>query len=222
MGLEALARLDHPLHGTLGPGFFVPPMENAGLSWPLTQAVMRRAFADWGEGRLEALDLTLALNLPLDVLLYPEALVRLDSERREAGIPAARVVIELTESRPISHLRELTGVTERLRAIGYGLAIDDVGPEIRDHSALMDLPFTMMKLDKRVVQDSLVCPDAWHFLDRAVLSARRAGMAVVAEGVEDSRTWEAMKDAGVELAQGFLFSRPMEARDVAEWCGAWV
>jgi len=221
-GLEVLARLDHPSRGTLNPDCFVPPMENAGLSWPLTKAVMRRAFADWSGDHLRQLDLTLALNLPLDVLLFDDALTKLDEERRIAGIAAEQLVIELTESRPITHLDELAAATERLRRIGYGLAIDDVGPAIRDHSALLDLPFTMLKLDKQLVQDALTSTANAEFLANAVAAARHAGFLTVAEGVEDAATWNAMQAAGVDQAQGFLVGRPMPARDIPTWHASWT
>ncbi|MCW3473943.1 EAL domain-containing protein [Limobrevibacterium gyesilva] len=221
IGVEVLARLDHPSRGMLQPGLFVPSMEDAGLSWSLTQAVMRRAFADWGSGQFGQMDLTLALNLPLDVLLTPDALTRLDAARNDAGIPAERVVIELTESRPLACLHRLGEAARRLRAIGYGLAIDDVGPAIRDHSALLGLSFTSMKLDKDLVQRAAADPAATRFLTSAVAAAHEAGLSVTAEGVEDAATWAYMELLGVEHVQGFLVSRPLAAEEVAAWRQAW-
>ncbi len=176
MGMEVLARLEHPSHGMMSPENFVPPMEDAGLAWPLTAAVMRRAFADWSGPRLDSLDLTLALNLPLDVLLVPEALAILDRERAAAGIAAARVVIELTESQPVIQLSEIRAAVIYLRGLGYGLAIDDVGPAIRDHTPLLDMSFTSLKLDKDLVQQAPHDPDIEAFLRRAIASAKSKGL----------------------------------------------
>jgi EAL domain-containing protein (putative c-di-GMP-specific phosphodiesterase class I) len=221
VGVEALARLNHPAHGTLSPHQFVPHMERAGLARPLTEAVVRRIFADWGPDVLDTLNLTLSVNFPLDVLLVPEALNWLECMRQQAGIPAARIIIELTESQPLSRLTELATAAHWLRDIGYGLAIDDVGPDIRDHGALLALPFTMLKLDKEVVREAAVTPAARLFLAGAVAAARDAGLVVTAEGVEDEACWRRMNKLGVEFAQGFLVGRPVSAEAMPGWHRKW-
>ena len=124
-------------------------------------------------------------------------------------MPAHRVVVELTESSPLPALTELAIVTRRLRALGYGIAIDDVGPELRDHRSLIDLNFTELKLDKALVRDARVDPDALGFLADAIKAAAGVGMTVTAEGVEDEATWERMRALGVDRAQGYLISRPV-------------
>ena len=221
VGMEVLARLEHPSHGTMSPGNFVPPMEDAGLAWPLTEAIMRRAFADWGGVRLDALDMTLALNLPLDVLLIPEALATLDRERAAAGIAPGRVVIELTESRPVVRLPEIRAAVAYLRGIGYGLAIDDVGPLIRDHTPLLDMGFTSLKLDKDLVQQAPDDPAVQAFLLRAIAGARAAGLKLVAEGIEEAADWARMRALGVDYAQGYLVGHPLTAPEVLPWHRAW-
>ena len=221
VGLEVLARLEHPSHGTMSPDNFVPPMEDAGLAWSLTDEIMRRAFADWSGSRLESLDLTLALNMPLDVLLIPAALTALERDRAAAGIPASRVVIELTESRPIIRLPEIREATKVLRGLGYGLAIDDVGPKIRDHTPLLDLDFTSLKLDRELVQLAATDPYNASFLKQAITAARRAGLKLVAEGVEDEATWARMLALGVDYVQGYLVSKPLAAPEVLPWYRGW-
>ena len=151
VGLEVLVRLHHPTLGILPPDLFVPKIEQAGLAWQLTEVVVRRAFEEWNGAALDRLSLVIALNFPLDVLLVHDALVLLEEQRQLAGIPASRIVIELTESRPVEQLQALRRAIGRLRDQGYGLAIDDVGPELRDHQALLDLKFTALKLDKDLV-----------------------------------------------------------------------
>jgi EAL domain-containing protein (putative c-di-GMP-specific phosphodiesterase class I) len=221
VGLEALARLKHPLRGTLAPDLFIPQMEAAGLGWPLTQAVVRRAFGDWGGGRLATLGLSLALNFPLDVLLMPEALTWLDGQCALAEVPQDHVIIELTESRPVTRLDELRAAVSRLRAAGYGMAIDDVGPDIRDHRALLDLAFSTLKLDKELVRASASCATARDFLLQTLATARAAQLVTVAEGIETDEMWTRMAELGVEQAQGFLIARPMPPDDVLVWHRAW-
>ncbi len=221
VALEVLARLEHPIRGIVSPDLFVPQYEAAGLAWPMTDAVVRRAFAEWTDIGLDRFGMSIALNLPLDVLLIPEALRRLDQQRQEAGIPATSVTIELTESRPLSRLADLHIATARLRRIGYELAIDDVGPDVRDHRDLLALPFSVLKLDKDVVQDSLLCPQARHFVTTAITAARAAGMLVVAEGVSDEALWTHIAALGIDHAQGFLVGRPIPASSVSAWHADW-
>jgi EAL domain-containing protein (putative c-di-GMP-specific phosphodiesterase class I) len=221
VGLEVLARLEHPQRGTLGPDLFVPQIEDAGLAFPLTQAVVRRAFAEWGGDRLAKLDLWMALNFPLDVLLFADAMEWMDAQRRAAGIPAARIGIELTESRPVTNVAALGEAVARLRAAGYALAIDDVGPGVRDPRHLLGLGFTVLKLDKGLVLGSRDDPAQAAQIDALVAAAHAAGLGVVAEGIEDAALWARMREAGVEQAQGFLIAQPMPASEVAAWHRAW-
>jgi EAL domain-containing protein (putative c-di-GMP-specific phosphodiesterase class I) len=223
VALEVLARLDHPLLGVLPPGRFIPSMETAGLGRRLTEAVLARAFADWSAERLARLDLMLALNFPPDVLSNDAALSRLETLRAGAGIPAARLIIELTEGDPSADLAEIARAAEQLRALGYAIAIDDISREMHTHRALLDFAFTALKLDKALVRDALTDPASAEFIRFVIFEAHAAGMSVTAEGVEDVGVWRAMAALGVDLAQGYLVSRALTAADVIgwhrDWCG---
>ena len=221
VGLEVLARLDHPDRHARAPGLFIPRAEAAGLGRELTEALLGRAFADWPGGSLGEHGLFMAVNMPLDVLLTPAALAALDERRGAAGIPAEAIVLELTESRPVERLEELRRATAWLRARNYGLAIDDVGPAIRDHRALLGLDFTLLKLDKDVVREAPHSAPARDFIAATVADARRSGLTVIAEGVETETIWELMASAGVDLAQGFLIARPLPVRAIIPWHRQW-
>lgn len=221
VGLEVLARLEHPALGTLGPDSFVPLIEAAGFAARLAEVVVRRAFAEWSGDSLLRLELRLAVNLPLDVLLLSGTDDRLEAWRAEAGIDPGRIVVELTETHPVKRPELLLPVLKRLRAAGYRLAIDDVGPNLRDYQDLIGLPFTTMKLDKAVVQDSASSPAARRFLESAIGAAKAAGMLVIAEGIEDQAAWARMVALGVDSGQGFLIARPLTAAAAAIWHASW-
>ena len=220
VALEVLARLEHPRLGTLCPDLFIPAMEAGGLGWPLTQAVVGRAFADW-QAALQPLGLSLAVNFPLDALLLPQARDWLDRQCAASGIPPALVTIELTESLPVAPLEAVRTAVARFHAGGYVLAIDDVGPDVRDHRLLLDLAFGILKLDKNLVRGSADNAAARAFLADSIAAARAARLTIVAEGIEDMADWNRMAALGIEQAQGFLIGRPMAARDVAGWHAAW-
>jgi EAL domain-containing protein (putative c-di-GMP-specific phosphodiesterase class I) len=221
VSLEVLARIDHPLHGTVGPDLFVPQVEAAGLARELTETMIVRACADWSGDALERYGLSLALNVPLDVLLSPQAITALEAHRAACSIPARRIVIELTETQPLDRLEELRTAVVRLRGLGYRMAIDDVGPDVRDHSPLLALPFTSLKVDKGVVLNALHSPASEAFLLATIAEAHRAGLKVVAEGIETPEIWDRMAAAGVDEAQGFLVSRPLPAAAVGPWHADW-
>jgi EAL domain-containing protein (putative c-di-GMP-specific phosphodiesterase class I) len=221
VALEALARLNHPIHGQILPDQFIPLMEDAGLAEELTERMCATAFADMTLPEVARHGLIITLNFPLDVLLLPRALERLDRQRAAAGYPADRVVIELTESKPVNDLPTLRRSLEHFRSLGYGVVIDDAGPEVPSYSALIELPFTSVKLDKvlvrRVIADSTMAARLQGMIDQA----HARGMTVVAEGVEDRAIWDRMEELGADGAQGFLMSRALTIADVPGWLESW-
>ena len=219
--LEVLARLDHPDLGMLFPSQFVPQIEDAGLARQLTCAVVDLALLDYASN-LHALDLMLALNFPLDVLMDDDLPAWLERRCREAGLPHTRLIIELTESQPVADLgarqrAALSAAMIHLRRCGCQLAIDDFGPAMPRRHELFDLPFDLLKLDKAMV-------DAAHpaeLVEQAVGAAHASGFKVIAEGIEDPGTWARMQAFGVDYLQGYLISRPLPCHLVSDWMERW-
>ena len=221
VGMETLVRLRHHNYGTIGPDQFIPQIERAGLSLRLTEAVAHAAMAAIDAALLERHDLFVSINLPLDVLLFPEALQRIDGLRVHFALPVQRILIELTESRPVSDLAGLNQALERWRQAGYRVAIDDMGPEMMNQANLFDLPFNVVKLDKQVVLKSQEDPLARNYLRRTVNNAKSRSLEVIAEGIENEAMWIHMRDMSVEYAQGFLIARALPASALAVWLEAW-
>jgi EAL domain-containing protein (putative c-di-GMP-specific phosphodiesterase class I) len=222
IGLEALARLNHPQFGTLLPDRFVPQIEDAGLAAELTDLVSSQAFADMGGPWLAGRRVRVSVNFPLDVLLHPEALDRLERQREACEIDAGRIIIELTESRPVEDFPLLRRSLDRLRGLGYGVAIDDAGPAVPWLTELLDLPFTSLKLDKDMVNPPTGSEAIHRFVASTVRQSKKRGMTVVAEGVETAAIWDRMRGLGVDEAQGFLVARPLPLAAVPIWTDAWV
>ena len=221
VGMEALARLRHADHGTIGPDLFIPQIERAGLSLRLTEAVAQGAMRAIDPAFLERHELFVTVNLPLDVLLFQEALTRIEAHRAQYRIPVHRLLIELTESRPVHDLPGLAGALNHWRDAGYRVAIDDMGPDMMNQLELFNLPFNVVKLDKQVVLRSETDPLAQTYLQRTVDSAHRRSLSVIAEGIENEAMWHRMRDLGVEYAQGFLIARAMPAAALPSWITGW-
>lgn len=221
VGLEVLARLNHPASGFLLPQMFIPEIENAGLSPQLTDLIAAQGLAGLDPAFMAREAISLAVNLPLDVLLFPAAFDRMEMRRERAGVEAAQLTIELTESRPVIDLAGLGDAVERWRCKGYRLAIDDVAPEITNHLALFSLPFSAAKLDKNVVQAAAGSVAARDFVAATVEAAHAAGLTVTAEGVESDEAWTWLHRIGVDEAQGYLIARPLAPDDIPRWLEKW-
>lgn len=221
VGMETLVRLHHPSYGTIGPDEFIPQIEQAGLSLRLTEAVAQAAMAAIDPLLLARHQLFVSINLPLDVLLFPESLQRIEEHRQHFAVPVEHILIELTESRPVSDLEGLALALDRWRAAGYRVAIDDMGPEMMNQINLFDLPFNVVKLDKQVVLRSQNDPLARAYLKRTVNNAKSRSLEVIAEGIENQAMWVRMRDLDVEHAQGFLIARALPASALPIWLEAW-
>ena len=209
VAVEALARLRNADGGTVAANLFVPAIEDAGLAPELAEAIAAHAFADHA---IVSTDLVISINLSLDVLLIPAAIERLDEQRCAAGLRAERCLIELTESRVVDDLPALGIAIARLRRLGYGVAIDDVGPDVANYRALLDLPFTTMKLAFEIVQRTADQAAARDFVSETIELGRRRGLDVVAEGIETQELWTSMQQLGAFARPG-IHDLPAAARD---------
>jgi EAL domain-containing protein (putative c-di-GMP-specific phosphodiesterase class I) len=221
MAVEVLARLNHPTHGTVTPDWFVPRFEDAGLSFTLTDLVSTRALADLTGPDFTGLGLAMALNYPLKVLSHPEAAENLDERRASLGLTPDQVQIELTESRPVEDFAALGRSLDHLRALGYRISIDDVGPAVKNLDRLLTLPFTGLKLDKGIVRLIGTQGPGASTAPRVFEKALARGLTVVAEGVETQEMWDRLRALGVHEAQGYFIARPLPAAAVSVWLEAW-
>ena len=222
IAMEALVRLQLSTEDLLYPGDFLPQIEAAGLAGALTDAMARLAFSDWAALTDTVHRPVLSINFSLDVLLSAPALARLDARRQAANIPSSVVLIELTESRPVEDLVGLERSLRRVREAGYAVALDDITPSLPHLDRLLEMPFTVLKLDKGVVRGAAEHTDAAAFISRILATANAQGMAVTAEGVEDARIWAKMSALGVHAAQGYLIGAPMRAADILDWLADWT
>lgn len=221
-GMEALARMEHPVWGRLAPAHFLPALETAGLLPELTQAVVARAFSEWNSARLRAVGMGIGLNLPLDILLRPGFVDWLDARCAEADLTPFNIVVELTETQPVLDVPSLGATVVALRSRGYRVAIDDVGPDQRDPTALLRLPFTSVKLDMTLVRQAAESAEARGYARRVADTAHAAGMIVVAEGIEDADVWAQMQALGADAGQGYAIARPLPAVAVPLWHRTWT
>jgi diguanylate cyclase (GGDEF)-like protein len=219
-GVEVLVRWQHPSRGLLYPDDFLPVAERAGLLRPLTQQVLEagvRACATWSAA---GHDLVVAVNLSARTLHDPSLVDDVLRLLDEHAVPAARLTLEITENSVMSDLAGTTEVLERLRAAGVRVSVDDFGTGYSSLSYLSRLPVDEVKVDKHFVLGmSRDAHDA--AIVRSVIDlGANLGLAVVAEGVEDARTWATLADLGCTTGQGFWLAPGMGLYDLLPWLEA--
>ena len=224
-GFEALVRWEHPRLGFLGPDQFVPIAEDTGLIKPLTAWVLDAALAqlrEWLDD--DDLDLpedfSVSINLStrslLDESFHDEVVCALE----RAGVPANRVVFEVTETTIMADPARAHRLLTDLAAIGVRFAIDDFGTGYSSLASLKVLPVHLLKIDKSfVLQMHEVANDAT--IVRSVIElGRTLGLRTVAEGVEVPEVWAQLGALGCDSAQGYLLARPMAPAQVRTWMRA--
>ena len=213
-GAEALMRWNHPEHGLLGPGKFIPVLEqSAAMSevglWALNAAC--REAAAWRAQGLTGIKMAVNLSATQcrDPKL-PEMVLRTLSRN---GLPPASLELELTETtaaEDIDHTRRLLG---DLRAHGISVSIDDFGAGHSNLTYLKNLPFSKLKIDREFVTEVHLRRDSRAICAALIELARGLEISVLAEGVETLEEVETLHGMGCRLFQGFFFARPMPSED---------
>lgn len=211
--VEVLARTLGQNGHLLGPQGIVEAMGHPEVALSLTRAIMERALLEYQEQGLSAYQLPLAFNLPLNVLVYPGIPDRIEALRERHGLPAGLLRFELTETQPVQNLRLAEDSIAALRNAGYLLALDDVIPATPFLTALMNTPVDAVKLDRSVVIDG--SQRAQDFISRVTRLAADHRQDVVAEGIETQEQLSQMRAHGITHGQGYLFSPPLAAEELA-------
>ncbi|HUG46067.1 MAG TPA: EAL domain-containing protein [Sphingomicrobium sp.] len=215
--LEALVRWDEPDLGPVGPSRFVPLAEKHGLIAPLTEWGLRTTLEQWRSWRDEGLDTNVAFNisaLSLQSLDFPDLVERIC---RELDVPTDRLVLELTEG-ATQPLIKLMDTLTRFRIKGIGLAIDDLGTGYSSLMQLRQLPFTEVKIDRLFVRDLPDAHDSCVIVKAIIDLAHGLGLTATAEGVETPEQLRFLRSLRCDVAQGYLFSQPLEGNVLKPWC----
>jgi diguanylate cyclase (GGDEF)-like protein len=220
VGVECLARWDHPVHGAVAPEDFVAVAEHTGQLGRLTEFVLReglrhaRASADAGH------------PLPISVNLSPRTVVdygfpsRLAELLREYDIAPEMLTLEITEDGMITEKDRPLPTLQRLDELGVRISVDDFGTGYSSLSYLRRLPVDEVKIDRLFIQGMATDPGDLAIVRAIVDLSRHLGLAVVAEGVESELTLSLLAEIGCDVGQGFLFSRPLPYDRLEAWIAA--
>jgi diguanylate cyclase (GGDEF)-like protein len=208
---EALVRWEHPTRGLLYPDAFLPVVEQSGLMNALTWVVLQAAVRQLKIWKDDGLDIAIAVNLSASDLLDDSLADRIEVLLNEHSLPASALELEITESVIMLDPERARTVLEALRRLGLRIAIDDYGTGYCALAYLRDLPVDELKLDRSFAARVTKEPRSAAIVRSTVELAHTLGLKVVAEGVEDRETLDAVESFGCDYAQGYYFSRPVPA-----------
>ena len=215
IGIEALARWQHPELGAISPLEFVGVAEETGQILPLGRYILETAIRqtrDWD-------DMTLSVNLSPVQFRLPDLVGQVRSILDDAGFPARRLQLEVTETVLLHDVDAARKQMHALSGLGVGTALDDFGTGYSSLSYLQSLPFDKVKIDRSFVSGVSVDPTNFAIVQYIIGLARELQMGVTAEGIELEEEAELLGRAGCTTLQGYLFGRPMPAAEIASLCG---
>lgn len=221
LGVETLVRWQHPYDGLVLPDQFILVAEEAGLIDQLTQQVLRAALLQVRRWNDEGMALQVAVNISMDNLASLDFPDRVESLLHEIGVPASALMLEVTESRVMRDPLASLDILTRLRIKKISLSIDDFGTGHSSLRQLHDIPFNELKIDGSFVRGASHDSYARAILQASLNLAQQLGLKTVAEGVELTEDWRFLRDAGCDVAQGWLIARAMPAEQVADWAKEW-
>ncbi len=216
LGVEALARLRLPDHGDVAPGQFIAIAEETGLIHALGRQVLAAACRDGARfiAAMPAQDLRISVNLSAHELAEPGLPARVARMCAEAELEPSRLMLEVTETSLIERPGESASVLEAVRALGVVVALDDFGTGYSSLAYLRNLPVDLLKIDRSFVAGLPGSGDDLQMIAAITSLAHALDVRVLAEGVETAEQLAVLQSLGVDVAQGFFFSRPCEAEDV--------
>jgi EAL domain-containing protein (putative c-di-GMP-specific phosphodiesterase class I) len=218
IGVEALVRWQHPVHGLLYPDAFIHIAEGTELALPFTYEVASKAVADCAVMiATMGFEGSLAINIPPSALTEPTVPERLLEIVAGSGLEPSRLVVEITETSIPSGLALGLDIQTRLRMRGIRLSIDDFGTGHSSLERLHEAPFDELKIDMMFVRGAEHDPALRKIAESAVTLGHSLGMVVAAEGVENAAALAWLKRIGCDYAQGYYISRPVPLNALGQW-----
>lgn len=212
-GVEALTRWLHPKLGEIAPGKFIGIAEEIGLIDQLGSHILERTCAEVGPLFSTLADnnrMTLSVNLSCRQFGKPHFAENVNRILTEAGFPARRLKIEITESIFFEYQEKAIEMLDAMRALGIEIAIDDFGTGYSNLGYLIRLPISTLKIDRSFVNPIDSDGNNTEIVKTVLALARNLGLKTVAEGIETEHQLRALKRLGCDSGQGFYFCKPMK------------
>ncbi|WP_417694210.1 putative bifunctional diguanylate cyclase/phosphodiesterase [Roseibium sp.] len=211
LAFEALARWNSEVFGAIPPTTFIPVAERIGLIDKLTHALLQRALDQlktWPD------NIKLSFNLSPNSMTSSVMIDRMIAQIEESGVDPCRVDVEITETAMIGNFDDVLTAIDRLKAFGVGIVLDDFGTGYSSLAHLHLLSFDKIKIDKSFVSAVLTNSASFTIVKSMLALGRQMEVGCVVEGVETEEVLKTVRRLGGTTIQGYLFSRPMAAKDI--------
>jgi diguanylate cyclase (GGDEF)-like protein len=216
-GAEVLLRWQHPTRGLLSPVAFVPFAEQTGFIRRITRWTLDHAIAQGAAWQRAGTPLPLAVNIAADDLDDARFDSRVAGLLTRHQLSPSLLTLELTESGFIADPERALRMLDALSALGLNLSIDDFGTGYSSLSHLARMPVHEMKIDRSFVQGLETDTEYDAIVKSAIDMGHSMGLQVVAEGIENESAARRLRELGCDIAQGYLYARPMPLTDLTAW-----
>jgi diguanylate cyclase (GGDEF)-like protein/PAS domain S-box-containing protein len=218
-GMEALVRWHHPTRGLVQPVQFIPLAEEMGLIVDLGRWVLREACghgaALHAAGEVSSGFVT-GVNLSGKQLQHPDVIADVRAALEDTGLEPAMLVLEITETVMMADYDVASQRLRELKALGVRIAMDDFGTGYSSLGYLSRLPVDILKMDRSFLAAN-ASPQASGLAAAIIALGGTLGLQVVAEGIESSEQYEALRTLGCDYGQGYFISRPMDLAATHAW-----
>lgn len=208
VGLEALLRWQHPHNGLLTPDCFINIAEQSGFINPMTEWVLEQVAEQLRRFRSAGANVPIAINISARSLYDSRLLSQLRNNFDSHALNNGLVEIEVTESVMMADIERGTRLLEKLSELGVSIAIDDYGTGYSSLAYLKKLPIRSVKIDKSFVIDMLESENNAVIVKSTIDLAHNLGLNVIAEGIENTQTWDLLQTLGCDTGQGYHVCRP--------------
>ncbi|WP_167759809.1 sensor domain-containing protein [Massilia horti] len=222
VGGEVLLRWQHPQRGLVAPAEFVATAEATGLMVPVGRWVLGescRRLAAWADDPVLG-TIPLSVNVSAQQVRTPRFAADTLAVIADTGADPSRLSLELTESLLAENIEDVIEKMNRLKQAGIHFSIDDFGTGYSSLSYLKRFPLETLKIDQSFVHDILRDPNAAAIVEVIITLARKLGLQVVAEGVEQEAQRELLRQGGCDRFQGYLLGMPVSIDEFARRYGA--
>jgi diguanylate cyclase (GGDEF)-like protein len=217
VGVEALLRWEHPVRGLVLPGEFLPAVEDHQLIDRITHVVFSKALRQARAWQDQGMRIPISVNVATRALLNASFAQDIADLLAEFDVDGSLVCVEVTETTVMRDSARCARTLRALHDLGIRLSVDDYGTGYASMVYLKNLPLDELKIDRSFVA-RMTTEEQQRILTQSVIElGHNLGLSVVAEGVEDAAVCQALRAAGCDVAQGFLYSRPVPAVEIAAW-----
>jgi len=218
IGVEALARWNHPQRGAISPTDFIPLAEETGLIMPLGRWVLNEATRQVQEWKDEGLGTySVAINCSPAQFTKGNMISDISDALSASGVDPSLLEIEMTENLFLHNIENGIQMLTALKELGVQIAIDDFGTGVSSLSYLKRLPVDKLKIDRAFVEELHVDKGDEAIVSALVTLGHRLGLKIVAEGVENEEQFQILRKFNCNEIQGFYFSYPLSATEFEQW-----